>query len=191
MERRPLTQPSPSRGKRSGGGEHDRCGSVPSDRCYLDRTRCATWATRRSLVSCSAGANGFPASPEAKPHCGLTASTPSIVPCCPYSLADGETEPMGSTGLACQSCRVAGWALSARASNLAQTIYGWSSRPPSPQAVPAMTLSRPTRLAYLTRRSATSSGCSMKSVAWPTIPGMRTFPLGSLGFQEQLPDNLR
>jgi hypothetical protein len=31
----------------------------------------------------------------------------------------------------------------------------------------------------------------MKSVAWPTIPGMRTFPLGSLGFQEQLPDNLR
>jgi hypothetical protein len=134
---------------------------------------------------------GFPASPEAKPHCGLTASTHSIVPCCPYSLADGETEPMGSTGLACQSCRVASWALSARASNSAQTIFGWSSRPPSPQSVPAMTLSRPTRLAYLTRRSATSSGCSMKSVAWPTIPGMRTFPLGSLGFQEQSPDNLR
>ena len=136
MERRPLTQPSPSRGKGSGGGEHDRCGSVPSDRCYLDRTHCATWATRRSLVSCSAGANGFPASPEAKPHCGLTASTPSIMPCCPYSLADGETEPMGSTGLACQSCRVAGWALSARASNLAQTIYGWSSRPPQPTVGP-------------------------------------------------------
>src|SRR5215470_2351128 len=41
---------------------------------YVRQTRRATWVTRRSLASCCAGVSGFPASPEAKPHCGLTAS---------------------------------------------------------------------------------------------------------------------
>ena len=59
---------------------------------------------------------------------------------------------------------VASCAPSAMAWNLAQTISGWR-RPPSPQSVPAITFSRPTRLAYRTRRSATSSGCSTRLVA--------------------------
>src|ERR1700722_1891646 len=45
-----------------------------------------------------------------------------------------------------QSSLVASLAPSASACNLAQAICGWM-RPPRPQSVPAMTLSRPTTLA--------------------------------------------
>ncbi len=54
--------------------QHARCQPAPFRKCYLDQTPCATWATRRNLASCSAAVNGLPASPEAKPHCGLTAN---------------------------------------------------------------------------------------------------------------------
>ena len=57
---------------------------------------------------------------------------------------------------------------SASAWNFAQAILGWPTRVPSPQSVLAITHSRPTRLAYCMRRSATNSGCSMKSVAGVT-----------------------
>ncbi len=46
----------------------------------------------------------------------------------------------------------------------------WMHRPPRPQSVPAITFSRPTRLAKARMRSATSSGCSTTSVAWLTTP---------------------
>lgn len=49
----------------------------------------------------------------------------------------------------------------------AQTIFGWPTRVPSPQSVPAIMFSRPTSPAYLTRRCAISSGCSMKSLTCP------------------------
>ena len=57
---------------------------------------------------------------------------------------------------------------SARALNFAHITVGWTlGRPadvPKPQSVPAMTFSRPTRLAYCTIRCATTSGCSTKFV---------------------------
>src|SRR4030095_91957 len=48
--------------------------SVPAHGGHVDQTRRATCATRCSLAVCCSGVSGFPASPEAKPHCGLTAS---------------------------------------------------------------------------------------------------------------------
>src|SRR5206468_2998812 len=59
-------------------------------------------------------------------------------------------------------------------------ILGGPTRGPRPQSVPAITFSRPPSRAYFTRRSATSSGCSTKSLAWPTTPGMRILPAGSV-----------
>src|SRR5262245_9832983 len=63
-----------------------------------------------------------------------------------------------------QSCLVANRAPSDNAFNLAQTSWR-CSRPPRPQSVPAMTFSRPIKLAKRRMRSATSSGCSTTLVA--------------------------
>src|SRR4029450_1868769 len=93
--------------------------------------------------------------------------------CSPLSL-----EPIHCTPHLLHNLSVASRAPSARAWNLAQTISGWR-RPPSPQSVHAITFSRRTRLAYRTRRSATSSGCSTRLVAWAMTPGIRILPSGS------------
>ena len=66
-----------------------------------------------------------------------------------------------------------------RASSFAQAILPSATRGPRPQSVPPITFSRPTSFAYLARRCATSSGCSMKSLKWPTTPGMSTASPGS------------
>ena len=82
------------------------------------------------------------------------------------------------------SLRVASRAPSTSAPSLAHWIDGctrlvngpWAK----PQSVPAMTWSRPTRLASRTMRWATSSGCSTMLVAWLITPGTRMRPSGSL-----------
>src|SRR5262245_21332141 len=73
---------------------------------------------------------------------------------------------------------------SARAPSLAHTMVGWISSEPAkvakPQSLPAITRSRPTTLANLTMRSATSSGCSTSTLDCVMMPGIRILPSGSL-----------
>src|SRR5262249_29206855 len=71
--------------------------------------------------------------------------------------------------------RVARAAPSLSAFSLAHAIWGWV-RPPKPQSVPAMTFSAPSSSTKRRMRCATSSGCSMPSVACETMPGMRILP---------------
>src|SRR4029078_7040541 len=62
--------------------------------------------------------------------------------------------------------------------SFAPEICGWV-RPTQPQSVPAITFAGPTRLAKRRMRCATSSGCSMPSVACETSHGIRILPGGS------------
>src|SRR5262245_21211724 len=48
---------------------------------HVGQTRRATCTTRSSLAACCSGVSGLPASPEAKPHCGLSASRSSGMYC--------------------------------------------------------------------------------------------------------------
>src|SRR5215831_12408146 len=68
-----------------------------------------------------------------------------------------------------QRCLVARRAPSASAANLSQATLGWVSlnrtaEAANPQSAPAITFSRPTRLANRTMRSAMSAGCSTRFV---------------------------
>ena len=90
-----------------------------------------------------------------------------------------------------QSRRVARRAPSARAANFSHATLSCVSLKrtadaANPQSAPAMTFSRPTRLANRWIRSAISSGCSTRLVVWLMTPGMRILPSGSLHVLEDV-----
>ena len=82
-------------------------------------------------------------------------------------------------GFRYHSRSLASFAPSDMARNLAQTTSSCPTREPMPLSVLVWRFSRPTMLAYLTIRSATSSGCSTRSVECEITPGMSIFPSGS------------
>src|SRR4029453_7569056 len=95
----------------------------------------------------------------------------------------GDTKGLGHCQWRPQSCFVAMRAPSTSAPGLAHTPLGWISVEPAnvanPQSAPAMTCSRPTARAKRPIRSATSSGCSTRTVDWVIVPGISTAPSGS------------
>src|SRR5262245_19833273 len=100
------------------------------------------------------------------------------------SQRGGRTARLGHDELRPQSCFVAIRAPSTSASNFAHTTLGWISVEPAnvakPQSAPAMTFSRPTARANRVMRSATSSGCSTRTVDCVIVPGIKIAPSGSL-----------
>src|SRR5262245_2006732 len=107
-------------------------------------------------------------------------------PACGTTLLTSWTKSRGRPNSQCHNSLLARTAPSTNALSLAHWIDGWTLalKGPceKPQSVPAITFSRPTSLASRTMRCATSSGCSIKLVAWVTTPGTSVAPSGSVTF---------